>query len=231
MKCDIIQNIQNKKEENMNSIFDTSISTFIYEKIIMLPAILIAFTFHEYAHAYVADKLGDKTPRFQGRLTLNPITHIDPIGFILVLLFGFGWAKPVQTNPSAFKNYHKDHLKVSLAGPITNFLNSIVATKILGVYARFAYGVLPVALYKVLYDMIYMTLELNIYLGLFNLIPVPPLDGFSLLRDLSPNTFYKFEEKFYQYQMLIMLVLLYFGGRIIAIPANIIIRALINLAL
>ena len=206
-------------------------NSLIFEKIIMLPAILIAFTFHEYAHAYVADKLGDKTPRFQGRLTLNPIAHIDPIGFIAVLLFGFGWAKPVQTNPSAYKNYHKDDLKVSLAGPIANFLVAIVATLILGVYMNFAYGVLPSALNIVLSSMIFSILRLNIFLGLFNLIPVPPLDGFSLLRDLSPNTFYKFQEKFYQYQMLIMLFLLYFGGRIIAVPANAIVNVLYKIAL
>jgi len=206
-------------------------NSLIFEKIIMLPAILIAFTFHEYAHAYVADKLGDKTPRFQGRLTLNPIAHIDPIGFIAVLIFGFGWAKPVQVNPSAYKNYHKDDLKVSLAGPIANFLVAIVATLILGVYMNFAYGVLPSALNIVLSSMIFSILRLNIFLGLFNLIPVPPLDGFSLLRDLSPNTFYKFQEKFYQYQMLIMLFLLYFGGRIIAVPANAIVNVLYKIAL
>ena len=212
----------------MISNFD--ISTIIYEKIIMLPAILIAFTFHEFAHAYVADRLGDKTPRFQGRLNLNPITHIDPMGFILVILFGFGWAKPVQTNPSAFKNYHKDHLKVSLAGPIANFIIAIVATIILAVYRRYAYGLLPVSLYKVLFDMILTVLTLNVGLGFFNLIPVPPLDGFSLLRDLSPSTFYKFEEKFYQYQMIIMLILLYFGGKIISVPVNVVVNALLSLA-
>ncbi len=107
----------------------------ILNMILMIPGMLIAFTFHEYAHAYVADKLGDKTPRFQGRLTLNPIAHIDPIGFIAVLIFSFGWAKPVQTNPSAYKNYHKDDLKVSLAGPIANFLVAIVVALIIGVIA------------------------------------------------------------------------------------------------
>ena len=94
----------------------------ILNKILMIPAILLAFTFHEYAHAITADRLGDKTPRFQGRLTLNPIAHIDPIGFLLILLVGFGWAKPVQTNPSAYKNYYKDDLKVSIAGPIANLI-------------------------------------------------------------------------------------------------------------
>lgn len=201
----------------------------ILNMILMIPGMLIAFTFHEYAHAYVADKLGDKTPRFQGRLTLNPIAHIDPIGFIAVLIFSFGWAKPVQTNPSAYKNYHKDDLKVSLAGPITNFVIAIVTALILGAYVRFAYGLLPSTLADVLYSMIYMTLVININIGLFNLIPIPGLDGFSLLRDLSPNTFYKFEEKFYQYQMLIMVGFIFIGGRIISIPAGAIRNALLSI--
>ena len=102
--------------------------------ILMIPGMLIAFTFHEYAHALVADRLGDKTPRFQGRLTLNPLVHIDPIGFLAVVFFRFGWAKPVQTNSSAYKNYYKDDLKVSLAGPVMNFLVAIVLSVILGVY-------------------------------------------------------------------------------------------------
>ena len=202
----------------------------ILNMILMIPGMLIAFTFHEYAHAYVADKLGDKTPRFQGRLTLNPISHIDPIGFIAVLIFSFGWAKPVQTNPSAYKNYHKDDLKVSLAGPITNFLVAIVSALILGFYVSFAYKILPSTLAGVLYSMIYMTLLININIGLFNLIPIPGLDGFSLLRDLRPNTFYKFQEKFYQYQMIIMLGFIFVGGKIISIPAEIIRNMLLSLA-
>ena len=202
----------------------------ILNMILMIPGMLIAFTFHEYAHALVADKLGDKTPRFQGRLTLNPISHIDPIGFIAVLIFSFGWAKPVQTNPSAYKNYYKDDLKVSLAGPISNFLVAIVLALILGLYVRFAYGVLPSALSGVLFSMMRFALVININIGLFNLIPIPGLDGFSLLRDLSPKTFYRFEEKFYQYQMLIMLALIFVGGRIIQVPAGIIINGLLSLA-
>ena len=203
----------------------------ILNMILMIPGMLIAFTFHEYAHALVADKLGDKTPRFQGRLTLNPIAHIDPIGFIAVLIFSFGWAKPVQTNPSAYKNYHKDDLKVSLAGPIANFLVAIVTALILGFYVSFAYKVLPSVLAGVLFSMIRFTIVINVNIGLFNLIPIPGLDGFSLLRDLRPNTFYKFEEKFYQYQMLIMLAFIFVGGRIISIPANIIMNALLSLLL
>ena len=156
--------------------------------------------------------------------------HLDPIGFIAVLIFSFGWAKPVQTNPAAYKNYHKDDLKVSLAGPITNFLVAIVTALILGFYVSFAYKVLPASLADVLYSMIYMTLVININIGLFNLIPIPGLDGFSLLRDLSPNTFYKFQEKFYQYQMIIMLGFIFVGGRIISVPAGIIRNMLLSLA-
>ena len=92
----------------------------ILQKLLILPALLIGFTVHEYAHAYMADKLGDKTPRFQGRLTFNPLAHIDPMGFFMILFVGFGWAKPVQTNRSAYRNYYKDDLKVSIAGPLSN---------------------------------------------------------------------------------------------------------------
>lgn len=209
----------------MDSIRDT-----ILNMILIIPGMLLAFTFHEFAHAYVADKLGDKTPRFQGRLTLNPISHIDPIGFIAVLLFSFGWAKPVQTNPSAYKNYYKDDLKVSLAGPITNFLIAIVMAVILGVFVRFAYGILPEALAGVLFTMIRLAVVINVNIGLFNLIPIPGLDGFSLLRDLKPSFFHRYEEKFYQYQMLIMLGLIFIGGRIIQIPASFILKGLMSLA-
>lgn len=201
----------------------------VLNMILMIPGMLIAFTFHEYAHALIADRMGDKTPRFQGRLTLNPIAHIDPIGFVAVLIFSFGWAKPVQTNPSAYKNYYKDDLKVSLAGPIANFLVAIVTSIILGLYYSFAYRFLPDALAGVLERMIYMTLVININIGLFNLIPIPGLDGFSLLRDLNPNTFYRFEEKFYQYQMFIMLALIFVGGRIISIPAGVIRNMLLGI--
>jgi Zn-dependent protease len=196
----------------------------------MIPGIIIGLTFHEFAHALVADKLGDKTPRFEGRLTLNPSAHLDPVGFITILIFGFGWAKPVHVNPSAYNNYSKDDLKVSLAGPIANFLISIIMTIILAFYVRFGYRVLPDALFNVLYTMLQAAIIINVGLGLFNLLPVPPLDGFSLLRSLSPKTFYKYQNSFYQYQMIIMLFLLYFGGRILSIPQNIIVRALLRLA-
>ena len=99
--------------------------------ILMIPSILIAFTFHEYAHALVAYKLGDDTPKHQGRLSLNPLVHIDIIGFLMLLFLKFGWAKPVETNPRAFKNYYKDDLKVSIAGVIGNLVAALLASIIL----------------------------------------------------------------------------------------------------
>lgn len=105
--------------------------------ILTIPAILIGFTIHEYAHAYTADKLGDKTPKFQGRLTLNPFAHIDWMGLLMILLFRFGWAKPVEINPSAFKHYYKDDFKVSFAGPLSNLITAFIFAILTEVFMKF----------------------------------------------------------------------------------------------
>jgi len=153
----------------------------------MIPAILIAFTFHEYAHAFMADRLGDKTPRFQGRLTLNPIVHIDPIGFILILLVGFGWAKPVQTNPSAYKNYYKDDLKVSAAGPIANLIIGLVFAILIVLFEKFS--PLQGQLYKIIGNILYITGDLNCLLFFLNLVPIPGFDGYHIVRDCFQSFF------------------------------------------
>lgn len=178
----------------------------ILDKILIIPAILLAFTFHEYAHAMTADRLGDKTPKFQGRLTLNPISHIDPIGFIMILVFGFGWAKPVQTNPSAFKNYYKDDLKVSLAGPLANIALAFVFSIILGVYSKF--GLQSSQLGSIIYIIIYYTAYFNCMLFFLNLIPIPGFDGFHILRDLFPKAFYKVSDSIYRYEFLLFMLLI-----------------------
>ena len=178
----------------------------ILYKILMIPAILIAFTFHEYAHAFMADRLGDKTPRFQGRLTLNPIVHIDPMGFILILLVGFGWAKPVQTNPSAYKNYYKDDLKVSAAGPIANLIIAIVFAILLVLFEKFS--PLQGQLYKIIGSILYITGGLNCMLFFLNLVPIPGFDGYHIVRDLFPKFFYNLSDTFTRYQFLIFMVLI-----------------------
>ena len=178
----------------------------ILYKILMIPAILIAFTFHEYAHAFMADRLGDKTPRFQGRLTLNPIVHIDPMGFLLILLVGFGWAKPVQTNPSAYKNYYKDDLKVSAAGPIANLIIGLVFAILIVLFEKFS--PLQGQIYKIIGNILYITGGLNCMLFFLNLVPIPGFDGYHIVRDLFPKFFYNLSDTFTRYQFLIFMVLI-----------------------
>jgi len=193
---------------------------FLFNKLVIIPAILLGFTFHEFAHAKVADMLGDKTPRFQGRLTFNPLKHIDPLGTLMILLVGFGWAKPVETNPSAYKNYYKDDLKVSLAGPLTNLLLAIIGyiCYVLFSILQFKTGIIPEVFVVVIAKMIYAILTINTMLFVFNLLPLPGLDGFAILRDLKPNFFYKISDSLYRYQMIIIILIAFGGSKIIGIP-------------
>jgi len=202
--------------------------------ILSIPAILIAFTFHEYAHAIVADKLGDRTPRFQGRLTLNPIAHIDPIGLILILIIGFGWAKPVETNPSAFKNYNRDDLKVSIAGPLANVVVAFVFAFIAAILGKFF---TDGALAMVIMTIIYYVVSWNCMLSLLNLLPIPGFDGFHILRDLFPKVFYNVSDSLYRYQLIIFIVLAMplIGGSsvfniIISRPSNVMTNMFMNIA-
>ncbi|MDP4144621.1 MAG: site-2 protease family protein [Bacillota bacterium] len=199
---------------------DLDLRSILLDKVLLIPAIFIAFTFHEYAHALVADRLGDKTPRFQGRLTLNPLVHTDIIGFILFLVVGFGYAKPVQTNPSAYKHYYKDDLKVSAAGPIANLVVAFIFALLTGVMLKlttnnsFSSNMILDVVFKILLNVVY----LNCILFLFNLIPLPGFDGFHILRDLFPKAFYNIEGTLYQYQIFILLIFIMpiIGGNSIA---------------
>ena len=163
----------------------------IIAMILSLPAILIAITFHEYAHAFVADKLGDDTPRKQGRLTLNPLKHIDLYGMALLLFVGFGWGKPVETNPNNFKrtiSLKKGNALVSLAGPVMNFILAILFSIILALYLRFGFiFVMTNPVGNTLALIIRYTIIINVGLGVFNLIPLPPLDGSKILVALLPE--------------------------------------------
>lgn len=181
-----------------NIIYRLTSTDSILILLLTLPAILIAITFHEFAHAFVADKLGDNTPRAQGRLTLNPIKHIDPIGFALLIVAGFGWGKPVQINPRNFKrniSMTKAEAMVSFAGPLINFILAIISAIILAVLLK--YNLLANITARVAWLIIVFIMELvllNVGLGLFNLIPLPPLDGSKILNHFLPyNTRVWFE--------------------------------------
>ena len=155
--------------------------------VLTLPGVIIAITFHEYAHAFAADKLGDDTPRNQGRLTLNPLSHIDPVGFVLLIFANFGWGKPVQINPRNFRrdiSMSKGEAIVSIAGPVMNFILAIVFSVIYCLVYKFAgvQFIMSTLGYCILLAIQY-TIILNIGLGVFNLLPLPPLDGSKIFKN------------------------------------------------
>ncbi len=179
--------------------------------LLSLPAILIAITFHEFAHAFVADRLGDDTPRNQGRLSLNPLSHLDFMGTIMLIFAGFGWGKPVQIDPRNFNrniNMSVAEAIVAAAGPIMNFILAIIFTIIYCAIVKFSpetVGMLhflgeinPQTLIVLLIE---ACISINIALGVFNLIPLPPLDGSKILKGFLPyqmrNWFIKYEYVFY----------------------------------
>lgn len=169
-------------------------TSFIFSTLLTLPGVIIAITFHEFAHAYAADRLGDTTPRNQGRLTLDPRSHIDPFGIILLIFAHIGWGKPVQINPRNFnsnKSMEKCEAIVSIVGPLTNFILAIVFTIIYFVLNIFASGFLYTTVGSIIGTMVYATILVNIGLGVFNLIPIHPLDGEKIFRLVLP---YKVKE-------------------------------------
>lgn len=172
--------------------------------IYLIFAVLVGFTFHEYAHAVAADRLGDKTPKLQGRLTINPFVHIDIVGFICILLFRFGWAKPVQTNPNAYKNKRRDDFIVSIAGPLANFLVAIVAAAVIWIIITFRFNG---KLVQVIYDMALVTMSLNCMLMVLNLLPLPGFDGAHILADIFPFLAHTIYNKVHRYGTIIFLLL------------------------
>ena len=196
--------------------------SYLLETILVIPGILIAFVIQGYAKALVADKLGDKTPRFQGRLTLNPLAHIDLMGFIMILLVKFGWTKPVEVNPSALKRGKKDEIKVTIAGPIGNLVVAFILLFIYGIWRNALINILPVSMYIIGLTMLDFAVRININLFIFNLIPMPGLAGFELFRELSPKNFYKYGSKLYEYQMPILLGVVLLAQYILIYPSRLI---------
>lgn len=168
-------------------------------------ALVIAITIHEFAHAYAADRLGDPTPRSQGRLTLNPLSHLDPLGTIALLIFHFGWGKPVEFDPYNLRSPRKDSAIISLAGPASNLILAILLSLILRLF------VLPFGLIAIVQTII----TVNVILAIFNLVPVYPLDGEKILTGILPqNLAYEYAQVMRSYGTIILILMIFpiFGG-------------------
>ena len=183
----------------------------ILTKILMLPGIIIGLSFHEFAHAWVSDKLGDPTPRRQGRVTINPLAHIDWMGFLALLLVGFGWGKPVQIDPGYYKHRRRDEFLVGIAGVTMNLLLaiafSIPARAMLKAFSGPAVSDLVYNIYLIIFYIV----SINIVLMVFNLIPCPPLDGWGIITQIFRLDRYSWWYKVYQYSTWILLGLIVFN--------------------
>lgn len=173
----------------------------------------------------MADYLGDKTPRFRGRLSFNPLDHIDPIGFLMIVLIGFGWSKPMETNPSAYKRGYKDAYKVAIAPIIAMLLTGFVASLVWVALVRFGYSLMGNAFYGIIVSIVYGVFSVCVSLSVFHLIPLPGLSGFELLKALKPKFVYEYGDYFYRYQTLFLIAIIFVGQEILIIP----VQAIMNL--
>ncbi len=189
--------------------------TIISQIALFAPPILLALTIHEFAHGYVAMQLGDPTARLAGRLTLNPIKHLDPIGTIAIFIIHFGWAKPVPVNPTYFRNPKQDMIWVAMAGPLTNLAMAVfsaIALKILFMVASLIpQNELSFALLYPLKEMLIISVKINVILCIFNFLPIPPLDGSRILMGLLPNDLARSYASVERYGFIILLILAFSG--------------------
>lgn len=171
-------------------------------------ALLVAVDIHEFSHAWMAERLGDPTPRINGRLTLNPLAHLDPVGTIMLLLTRFGWGKPVPIDSYNLENPRRDSALIGLAGPASNLILATILSLILKLF----FIPLPFSLLTI------PLIKLNVYLAIFNLLPVPPLDGSKILLGLLPaDIAYEWEATLNQYGMFLIILLIFpFFGRSLA---------------
>lgn len=175
--------------------------------LLILPGLVLGLTVHEFSHAKMADRLGDPTPGYQGRLTLNPLAHMDIMGTICLLIADFGWGKPVQVNSTYFRNPQRDNMLVALAGPLSNFIIAFVLFVAFG----FLYYLLPIQDGKswadLLLAMVYLGAKINLTLCVFNLLPFPPLDGSKILGYFLKGKARSFIWTLEKYSLIILMIL------------------------
>ena len=176
--------------------------------LLTLPGVIIAMTFHEFAHAWMATKLGDTTPRAQGRLTLNPVAHIDPVGIVLLLFAHIGWGRPVEINPNNFtsnKSRGTCEMLVALAGPVMNFILAFIL--IFVYYALLTYVSVTWKWFFIVLEIVSYAIIVNIGLGVFNLIPIPPLDGSKVFRRFMPYRVNEWIDRNMQWIYIVFMIL------------------------
>lgn len=203
----------------MDYIRDGNYSMLFIRAASILFVIFCTMPVHEYAHAWMAVKLGDDTPRLAGRLTLRPMAHIDPIGAIMIFLVGFGYAKPVQVNMHNLKNGRKSFALVALAGPVSNLIMALIFLVLKAIIDAVQVNVgLPAAVYMVLAYFFMYASSINISLAVFNLLPIPPLDGSRILNLILPSKYYYKIMRYERYIMIAIFVLIWTG--ILNIPLS-----------
>jgi len=185
------------------------INHIIQQIVILAPPLLFALTFHELAHGYVAWSLGDPTAKNAGRLTMNPLKHLDPLGVIAFIIMKIGWAKPVPINPVYFRDPRKGMLLVALAGPGANLLLAIISAVLLKILLLVQ--VLPMFILKPVANMLVASVWINIMLAVFNCLPIPPLDGSKVLMGVLPRDMARSYEKLEPFGFILLLFLFYIG--------------------
>lgn len=205
--------------------------------VIGVPITLIALTGHEFAHGWVSSKLGDPTPERDGRLTFNPLAHLDVVGTILMILTGFGWAKPVMVDPRYYKNQKRGMALTAIAGPIANLIMAFLAMLILAVTTvvsvKFGSGVNADAsgVVRFIWRFTFLLAYRNLCFMVFNLIPIPPLDGSKVLGLFLPNRMYYTMLQYERYAIILIMLLSITGAfnRIIGTGVNIVLTGMVNL--
>jgi Zn-dependent protease len=206
--------------------------SYLANRLLMVPIVLIALTFHEFSHGWVSSKLGDPTPRMTGRLTLNPLAHLDPVGALLMVITGFGWARPVQINPGYYKNPKRGMAITAAAGPLSNL---VLAFAVMLIYTlililNYRWGLFGSSI-DTISSFVIMFVRVNLCFMVFNVIPIPPLDGSRVLGVfLSDRAYFKLQQ-FERYSFILIIVLSLLGvfDRIIGTGVSAVLSGMINI--